>query len=125
MMSAGLTALALFPVDGGTVDFVWRVALCGLGFGVFQSPNNRALVSSAPRARSGAAGGMLGTARLLGQTLGAVGVALLFRAHPEKGSNLALGAAALIALVAAVVSMVRLRGAPGPTLTKRAVPTRR
>jgi hypothetical protein len=68
---------------------------------------------------------MLGTARLLGQTLGAVGVALLFRAHPEKGSNLALGAAALIALVAAVVSMVRLRGAPGPTLTKRAVPTRR
>jgi DHA2 family multidrug resistance protein-like MFS transporter len=115
MMSAGLAALAFFPVDGGTVDFVWRVALCGLGFGFFQSPNNRALVGSAPRARSGAAGGMLGTARLLGQTLGAAGVALLFRAHPEKGSNLALGAAAAIALVAAVVSMARLRGAPGPT----------
>ena len=115
MMSAGLTALALFPVDGGTVDFVWRVALCGLGFGFFQSPNNRALVSSAPRARSGAAGGMLGTARLLGQTLGAAGVALLFRAYPEKGSNLALGAAAAIALVAAVVSMARLRAGPAAT----------
>jgi DHA2 family multidrug resistance protein-like MFS transporter len=113
MMSAGLTALALFPVDGGTADLLWRIALCGLGFGFFQSPNNRALVGSAPRARSGAAGGMLSTARLLGQTLGAVGVALLFRAHPEKGSNLALGTAAAIALVAAVVSMVRLRVAPG------------
>ena len=31
----------------------WRV--CGIGFGLFQSPNNRTIVSSAPRNRSGAA----------------------------------------------------------------------
>ncbi len=108
MMGAGLALLAFFPVDGTTVDFIWRMALCGLGFGFFQSPNNRAMLSSAPRARSGAAGGMLGTARLLGQTMGAAGVALLFRAHPDNGSNLALIAAAGISLLAAVVSMSRL-----------------
>jgi DHA2 family multidrug resistance protein-like MFS transporter len=112
MMSAGLASLAFFPEDGATVDFVWRMALCGLGFGFFQSPNNRAMVSSAPRARSGAAGGMLGTARLFGQTLGAAGVALLFRAFPEHGSNYTLGVAAGVSLLAAIVSMVRLRGAP-------------
>jgi DHA2 family multidrug resistance protein-like MFS transporter len=114
MLSAGLAALVFFPSNGTTVDFVWRMALCGLGFGFFQAPNNRAMVSSAPRSRSGAAGGMLSTARLLGQTLGAAGVALLFGAYPEHGSNIALGVAAGIALVAAVVSTLRLTAAlPG------------
>ena len=61
------------------------MALCGLGFGFFQAPNNRTLLAAAPRARSGAAGGMFATARLLGQTLGAAGVAILFRAYPAVG----------------------------------------
>lgn len=108
LMSAGLASLAMFPLDGSTVDFVWRMALCGLGFGFFQSPNNRAMVSSAPRSRAGAAGGMLSTARLFGQTLGAAGVALLFRANPSHGSNIALGTASAIALLAAIVSTTRL-----------------
>jgi DHA2 family multidrug resistance protein-like MFS transporter len=109
MMAAGMALLAFFPADGGTADIVWRMGLCGLGFGFFQSPNNRAMVSSAPRSRSGAAGGMLSTARLLGQTIGAAGVALLFRARPENGSNIALAASAVISVVAAAVSMARLR----------------
>jgi MFS transporter, DHA2 family, multidrug resistance protein len=112
-MSAGLALLAFFPSNGTTADFIWRMALCGVGFGFFQSPNNRTLVSSAPRARSGAAGGMLSTARLFGQTLGAAGVAVLFRAYPEHGSNIALGVSAAIALVAAAVSMTRLTGGAG------------
>jgi DHA2 family multidrug resistance protein-like MFS transporter len=107
-LGTGLTLLALFPAGGAPADLVWRMALCGLGFGFFQAPNNRTLISSAPRARTGAAGGMLATARLLGQTLGAAGVAILFRAFPEKGSNLALSVAAGIALVAAVISVSRL-----------------
>jgi MFS transporter, DHA2 family, multidrug resistance protein len=119
MMSAGLASIAFFPSGGDTMDLVWRMGLCGLGFGFFQSPNNRAMVSSTPRARSGAAGGMLSTARLFGQTLGAAGVALLFRAFPEHGSNIALGAAAAVALLAAVVSMTRLGGgASGPAIAE-------
>ncbi len=90
------------------------MALCGLGFGFFQTPNNRTLMASAPRPRSGAAGGMLGTARLLGQTLGAAAVAILFRAYPGTGSNVVLWAAAGIALAAALISLIRLTGTPRP-----------
>jgi MFS transporter, DHA2 family, multidrug resistance protein len=107
-MAAGMYVLALFPHNGTSADLIWRMALCGLGFGFFQSPNNRTLISSAPYARTGAAGGMLATARLLGQTIGAAGVAILFRAYPGRGSNLALSVAAAIALAAAVVSASRL-----------------
>src|SRR5581483_6088656 len=108
-LATGLALLAALPNTGSPTDLVWRMALCGLGFGFFQSPNNRTLLGSAPPARSGAAGGMLATARLLGQTLGAAGVAILFRASSENGSNLALWAGAGIALAAAAVSVSRLR----------------
>jgi len=107
-MSAGLTLLSLFPGSGDAPGFIWRMAVCGAGFGLFQSPNSHAILSSAPRSRSGAAGGMLSTSRLVGQTLGAAGVAILFRADPTTGSNAALRLAAALALVAAVVSAVRL-----------------
>jgi len=108
VMSVGLTQLALFPPTAAAAGFVWRLALCGLGFGLFQSPNNRALLSAAPRARSGPAGGLLSTARLTGQALGAAAVAILFRAYPITGSNVALSVAAALAFTAAVVSIVRL-----------------
>jgi DHA2 family multidrug resistance protein-like MFS transporter len=109
-MSSGLFLLALFPAHGSEAGFIWRMALCGLGFGFFQAPNNRALLAAAPRERSGAAGGMLGGARLLGQSLGAATVAILFHAFASAGSNLALGAAGLLALIAAMFSIVRLSG---------------
>jgi DHA2 family multidrug resistance protein-like MFS transporter len=111
-LAAGLTALALFPAGGSATDLIWRMTLCGLGFGFFQTPNNRTLLSAAPRSRSGAAGGMLATARLLGQALGAAGVAILFRAYSGTGSNVVLWAAAAIAVAAALISMARLTGSP-------------
>jgi MFS transporter, DHA2 family, multidrug resistance protein len=110
-MSAGLALLASFPEAGCAADFIWRMALCGLGFGLFQAPNNRTLLAAAPRSRSGAAGGMLASARLLGQTLGAAGVAILFRAYPRSGSNIILWCAAGFALTAALISLSRLAGA--------------
>ena len=89
------------------------MALCGVGFGLFQAPNNRTIMGSAPRRRSGAAGGMLAAARLIGQSIGAAAVAILFRAYGEAGPVHALALAALLALGAAVVSLLRLRpGAP-------------
>ena len=89
--------LGLFTLSGSgrqpaTVDIAWRMALCGIGFGLFQSPNNRTIVSSAPRQRSGAAGGMLATARLLGQTTGAVAVGVAFHlVRRRRGSRAARG----------------------------------
>ncbi len=113
-LAGGMTLLALFPEGGSTADFIWRMALCGLGFGFFQAPNNRTLLSSAPRTRSGAAGGMLGTARLLGQSLGAAAVAILFRAYPANGSHNVLWVAAAVAFAASLISVSRLAAGRHP-----------
>ena len=78
IMSAGCFLLAFVPVDTTPLGLVWRLMLCGMGFGFFQSPNNHMLLSSAPPHRTGSASGMLATARLLGQTTGAALVALCF-----------------------------------------------
>jgi len=57
VMATGLLLLAFFPATGTSFGFIWRMALCGLGFGFFQSPNNRTIMAAAPRERSGDAGG--------------------------------------------------------------------
>jgi DHA2 family multidrug resistance protein-like MFS transporter len=115
VMSAGLALLATFPEGGTAVNLMWRMALCGLGFGFFQAPNNRAMLYSVPRARSGAAGGMLSTVRLLGQTIGAAGVAVFFRSHGEGGAKIALTVAMALAVVASILSFSRLRTQPVST----------
>ncbi|GAB7549716.1 MFS transporter [Cupriavidus sp. 8B] len=108
LFAGGLLLLATIGAHPGTVDIVWRMALCGAGFGLFQAPNNRAILSSAPRKRSGSAGGMLSTARLTGQTLGTALVALIFGVAPEHGPTIALYVAAAFAAAAAVVSTLRI-----------------
>lgn len=108
ILAAGLTALVLLPAGAGDFDIGWRMALCGIGFGLFQSPNNRLMLTSAPLKRAGAAGGMLGTARLTGQTLGAVLTAILFDLFAVRGETIALEVAAGFALAAAVISLMRL-----------------
>ena len=45
--------MTLLPDAPATLDIVWRLTLCGLGFGLFQSPNNKVIVTSAPRERAG------------------------------------------------------------------------
>jgi DHA2 family multidrug resistance protein-like MFS transporter len=108
VFAAGLIALALLPRHPHFADVAWRMAVCGLGFGFFQSPNNRVLIASAPRHRSGGASGMLGTARLLGQTMGAALVALLLGRFESGATSVALFIAAGFAAAAAAVSTLRL-----------------
>jgi DHA2 family multidrug resistance protein-like MFS transporter len=109
----GLTALAVMPQHPNAFDIAWRMALCGFGFGIFQSPNNRAMIMAAPKSRSGGASGMLGTARTLGQTTGTAVVALLFARLPsEHAPTVALFLAAGAALVATGVSLARLYERP-------------
>jgi DHA2 family multidrug resistance protein-like MFS transporter len=108
VFGVGIGLLALLPRDPATADIAWRMAVCGFGFGVFQSPNNRAIIGAVPPERSGGASGMISTARLFGQTIGAAIVALIFGMSGQAGTTVALGTAAGIALVAALVSCVRL-----------------
>ena len=77
-MTAGLVLTALLPPDPSSVNVMWRLVLCGAGFGIFASPNNRLMMNAVPREKSGSAGGILATARTLGQTLGAALVAVVF-----------------------------------------------
>ncbi|HYP81406.1 MAG TPA: MFS transporter, partial [Steroidobacteraceae bacterium] len=110
----GLLSLSMLGTSTANADILWRMALCGAGFGFFQSPNNRTIVTAAPRARSGATGGMLATARLLGQTCGAVAVAAGFHSMGLGSAPLLLRTAAVAAVVAAVISMMRLRVSATP-----------
>jgi EmrB/QacA subfamily drug resistance transporter len=77
-----LTALGLLILMGGyaavaTLDlhttawgYVLRFLPLGVGAGLFQSPNNSAVMGSAPRSRLGVASGLLSITRTLGQTTG-------------------------------------------------------
>jgi len=115
--AAGLIALATLPAHPGALNIAWRMALCGAGFGLFQSPNNRTIITSAPRIRSGAASGMLGTARLLGQATGAALVALVLSHFPARGAGLSLWLAAGFAIAAAGTSFTRRFTSPRRRLT--------
>ncbi|MCF2478807.1 MFS transporter [Klebsiella pneumoniae] len=108
IMACGLFGLALLPSSPSDLDIIWRMALCGAGFGLFQSPNNHTIVASAPSHRSGGASGMLGTARLLGQSTGAALVALLFNLLGNNGTHTALLLAGTLAIVAALISGLRV-----------------
>jgi DHA2 family multidrug resistance protein-like MFS transporter len=109
IFAVGLFALSQLGTHASTADIAWRMAVCGIGFGLFQSPNNRTIVGSAPRNRSGAAGGMLATARLLGQTTGAVVVGVAFHLAGVRVGPSLLAASAVAALIAAGLSLLRLR----------------
>ncbi len=112
VMAAGLLALALLPATPSDIDIIWRMMLCGAGFGLFQSPNNHTIITAAPRQRSGGASGMLGTARLLGQSIGAALVALMFNLFTDHATHVALLFAAVLATVAATVSGLRMTQKP-------------
>jgi DHA2 family multidrug resistance protein-like MFS transporter len=107
-LAVGLLLCALWPFGHSLMPLVPITMICGLGFGFFQTPNNRNMLLSAPRERSGAAGGMQGTARLSGQTAGAVVMALLFTLLPaDLAPRVGLGVGALLALAGGLTSLLR------------------
>ena len=75
---------------------------------MFQSPNNHTIITSAPRDRSGGASGMLGTARLLGQSTGAALVALMLNQFGDNGTHASLITAGILASLDAIVSGLRI-----------------
>ncbi len=115
LMALGLLLLTLLPGHPPQAAVIACMALCGVGFALFQSPNNHTIVTSPPPSRAGAAGGMLGSARLTGQSLGAVILALIFSvagADTSRGPLLAILVAAGFSAAGAVFSSLRLRHVP-------------
>jgi DHA2 family multidrug resistance protein-like MFS transporter len=111
-LGLGLALIAALPEHPGTLGIVWRMMICGAGFGFFQSPNLKAIMSSAPPERSGGASGIVATSRLVGQALGAALVALCFGISLTRGPALALAAGAAFAVAGSFASFSRLAAGP-------------
>jgi DHA2 family multidrug resistance protein-like MFS transporter len=112
ILSLGMAGLGFMGVMGAEVSFglmALCMALCGLGFGLFQSPNLRAIMSSAPAHRSSGASGMVALARLIGQASGAALVALCFNLFGPMGAGQAIMLGAVTAGLGAALSLARLR----------------
>jgi DHA2 family multidrug resistance protein-like MFS transporter len=107
LLAVGMVLLAVLPAHPNIWDIAWRMAVCGVGFGLFQAPNNRTMVGTAPKERSGAASGVLGTARLTGQSVGAALVALMLARFGMIGSVYALYLGGGAAMLAALFSLSR------------------
>jgi DHA2 family multidrug resistance protein-like MFS transporter len=101
-----LLLLAFMPQQPGAFGIAWRLSLCALGFGLFFAPNSRLLIGQAPKARAAAAGGLLSTSRLSGQTLAAAMVGILLSLGLGLGPTPLLVACAL-SVVAALCSFAR------------------
>ncbi|MBB6251875.1 MFS transporter [Nitrospirillum iridis] len=118
MLCLGMALTALMPAHPSSLDIAWRLGVCGAGFGFFQSPNLKAIMSSTPLHRSGGASGIVATSRLLGQSTGAALTAacfgLLANHDLTYGATLALWLGALAAGAASVASFLRLTVKPQP-----------
>jgi MFS transporter, DHA2 family, multidrug resistance protein len=108
LLAIGMVLLATLPASPSIANIVWRMVICGLGFGFFQTPNIRAIMSSAPSGRSGGASGIVATARLTGQTIGAALAALCFALAGRDGATLALALGAGFAALGSIMSFLRL-----------------
>ncbi|WP_170984754.1 MFS transporter [Roseomonas sp. AR75] len=109
VLGMGLIALSVVPGAAAPWLAAAAIMLCGVGFGLFQTPNMRAILGAAPLSRSGGAGGMQATARLFGQSVGTVGAAILFQLLPGSASLVSLRVAAALAAIACLLSLARWR----------------
>lgn len=115
-----LLIISLPATQAEAWSICWRLGICGIGFGLFQTPNNYIMITSTPLNRSGAAAGMQAFTRLSGQTFGAALVGLLFAIGPDSYSSarLCLSIALIFAIIAAIFSFgqtAKNKKAPSPT----------
>jgi DHA2 family multidrug resistance protein-like MFS transporter len=106
----GFVLLRIMPPHPTNIDIAWRIGIAGAGFGIFQPPNNRAMIVTAPKNRTGSASGMISVARLLGQTIGGMLVALTLGLVAHGANATCLTFAFCTAFLAASVSGTRIWG---------------
>jgi DHA2 family multidrug resistance protein-like MFS transporter len=107
VLATGMLLLATMPTVPADWDVAWRMAICGVGFGFYQTPNNLTLMTAGPPDRSGAASGMVAVARTIGWSLGAALVALIFSLLGSAGAITCLYTGAAVATLGALVSVSR------------------
>jgi EmrB/QacA subfamily drug resistance transporter len=92
LMLIGCLLLSTLNAQVTELGYVWRVAPFGIGLGMFQSPNNSAIMGGVSRERLGIASGLLSLSRTLGQTAGVPLLGALFAGLALSSSNLASNA---------------------------------
>jgi MFS transporter, DHA2 family, multidrug resistance protein len=106
VMFLALASMWLLPDPANHLMIGVCLGATGVGFGFFQAPNNRALMSSTPLHRSGAAAGLIALSRVTGQMCGTLLLAGVFRVLGQSGTA-SLGISAILAAVAAALSFAR------------------
>ncbi len=111
IFAVGLALLAMLPEHAQAWDICLRSLLCGIGFGCFQSPNNREMLSNASRENSGYASGVLAIMRTFGQCLGAAFVGVMMTIYAQSSAiHISLWLAVIATVLAIALSVSRLRG---------------
>jgi DHA2 family multidrug resistance protein-like MFS transporter len=106
-IALGMLWILLLPLAAHFLWLMLAMLLGGVGFGFFQTPNNRALLAGAPRHRSGAAGGMQATTRVFGQSFGTALVGISFSITHTNGATIGIVASMACALVALGINVMR------------------
>ena len=86
LMSVGCLLISTFQTQMTDLDYILRVAPLGFGLGMFQSPNNSAILGGVPPERLGIASGLLSLSRTLGQTIGLPVLGAIFAAISLGGA---------------------------------------
>ena len=66
----GYLAVSTLAVDTSIIGYILRYLPVGIGAGLFQSPNNSAIMGNVDREHLGVASGLLALTRTIGQTIG-------------------------------------------------------
>ena len=117
LMGAGLLLLAGLGPASELRSIIVALGVVGLGAGLFTSPNNSALMGSAPRERQGVAAAIMATSRNVAMVLGvglagAVFTSVMARLGAAPGALFAAArasfvAGSIVASVGAAVSLIR------------------
>lgn len=103
----GIILLVSWPAGTHPALYGLSLFICGLGFGFFQTPNNKAMLLSTPKHRSSATGGMQSTARIFGQCTGAALASVWFALDLSTGHFFAMVTGAVVIAIAAGINLVR------------------
>jgi len=122
IIGMGLVAIGMFLLSGlgpqtSLPGIALRLAVVGLGTGIFISPNTSALMGAAPRNRQGIASGILATARNLGMVLGVGLAGAIYTTYAAEAASASPAifqaiqasflAATSVALLGLVISLLR------------------
>jgi DHA2 family multidrug resistance protein-like MFS transporter len=109
VLAAGMASLTALTAQSPHLAIIARLMVCGMGFGLFQAPNMKAIMVNAPPHRSGGASGIVAMSRLMGQACGAAAVAQCFHLWHQEGPHAALWLGAGAAALGCVISALRAR----------------